>query len=265
METKDLKHEVEQLGPIELEDLDMQILKVGGCVRDEIMGTPTKDVDFVVLVDLERFTTVEEGFNHMYSELQMAGFKIFVETPEHATIRAQFPPHMRDAFGGVRDADFVLARRDGPYTDGRRPDWVKLGTLEDDLARRDFTMNAIAQDSNGNLIDPYHGQVDISVKVLEFVGAPMDRITEDALRVIRGLRFMITKDLVASPSAWSAMLSDESAKALALIAEERRESELRKMIEHDPIEAISLLDSLPRGLREAIFAGRVRLTTTLKK
>lgn len=248
-------------------NMDMNILKVGGCVRDQLLGLHTKDIDFVVTIDADRFSDFDIAFAHMADQLHTRGFRLFELKPEHGTIRAQFPPNLQDAFDGVRDADFVLSRKDGPYSDGRRPDWVEPGTLLDDLGRRDFTVNAIAQDFEGNLIDPFDGQKDLASGTLRFVGNAMERITQDPLRVIRALRFEITKPtLKMAGETWIA-ITDPAVPDLmmASVAEERRIDELSKMFDFDTPASLKLLNELPDELQSAIFSGRVRLTGTLKQ
>src|SRR6478735_3634586 len=122
---------------------DIQMYLVGGAVRDGLIGKPTKDYDYTVVVDSKFGFSADDAYVFMLDELQARGFKIFLDTPEYFTVRAQFPKG--DERRARQTADFVLARKDGPYSDGRRPDWVKVGTLEDDIFRRDFTVNALAE------------------------------------------------------------------------------------------------------------------------
>ncbi len=102
----------------------VKIYLVGGSIRDQLLGLKSKDLDYAV----------EAGsYEEMRDYIKENG-KIFLETPEYLTIRA----HLKNG----EPADFVLCRKDGEYSDGRRPDKVTPGTLYDDLARRDFTVNA---------------------------------------------------------------------------------------------------------------------------
>lgn len=153
----------------------MKLYKVGGCVRDEILGIKSKDVDYSVEA---------ESFEAMRTDLLARGMKIYPTPEEYMTVRGKL--------NGV-DADFVLCRKDGFYSDGRRPDTVEMGTIMDDLARRDFTMNAIAIDEDTKeILDPFNGRKDIADKIIRCVGST-DRLKEDSLRMIRALRFSITK------------------------------------------------------------------------
>ena len=229
--------------------------EVGGAVRDEIMGIPSNDIDH---------TVVAPSYEAMKQHLVDQGFKIFQENPEHLTIRAR-PPEGHPLLERTSSADYVLARKDSPTGDGRRPDFVEPGTLHEDLARRDFTVNAIAKDSKGNLIDPHGGQADIANRTLRFVGDPMTRVKEDGLRVLRGFRFMVTKGLTAEPETWKALTSPDAAKMLGKVSKERVANELTKMFDHDTQGSLKLLASLPDETLKAIFPTGVRLTPTMKK
>jgi tRNA nucleotidyltransferase/poly(A) polymerase len=239
----------------------IDILEVGGFVRDELLGIRSKDRDCTVVISGAGPITVEQGFTILRDHLVSEGFTIFVETPEHATIRAH-PPER-----GALPADFVLARREGPYSDGRRPDWVEIGTLADDLDRRDFTVNALARRvDTGEIIDRHDGITDLHNRVLRFVGDPAQRIREDALRVVRALRFVVTKGFTLDPASWEAINDDTVPELLAGISEERRDAELRTAFDHAAtLDVVRLITSINPAVADALFAGRVRLTSTLKK
>jgi tRNA nucleotidyltransferase/poly(A) polymerase len=212
----------------------------------------------------------------MTKTLKNMGFEIFVETPEHLTIRAQFPKDSSGRFerppfniysmapGGLT-ADFVLARKEGDYSDGRRPDSVEVGSLEDDLARRDFRMNAIAKDPEGNLIDPHNGVQDINERVIRAVGNAQDRLREDALRAVRALRFSVTLGFRIDHELMFAM---ENAFVLDAIrdniSDERIREELNKMLAVDTLGTLSALGRY-KDLTTAMFSGRVSLEATMKK
>lgn len=240
----------------------MKMYEVGGCVRDELLGVPSKDIDFtVVLEQSELDGRIDPAYKIMNHELEKRGFKIFLRTPEFLTTRAQFPKNSEHK--GLT-ADFVLARKEGTYSDGRRPDKVEVGTLEDDLARRDFTVNAIAKDDKDCLIDPYNGVSDIERGVIRCVGSPMTRFREDALRAVRALRFSVTKGFTIFPTVEIAM---ENGAILDMvrtkISDERIEQELKKMFAHDTMASLRALHKYPL-LADAMFAGKVNLAPTLK-
>lgn len=223
---------------------DIQMYLVGGAVRDHYLGVKTKDMDYTVTVNPELGLTVDEAYAFMRDYLDETGFKIFLETPQYQTIRAQFPvddslPY--DSRKGLT-ADFVLARKEGPYSDGRRPDWVTVGTLEDDLARRDFTVNSLAFDSDMNLIDPHGGLEDLKEKRLRAVGDPVARLEEDALRAFRAIRFAITKGFWIDPDLHYAMKTLKVLDALEdNISADRIKDELHRCFVHDSVGTLIFL------------------------
>lgn len=245
----------------------MQMFEVGGCVRDEILGTPSKDIDFTVVLSPFEMGPCGGGvrndpFATMRKNLETLGFEIFVETPEFFTIRARFPKGNAKYKGMT--ADFVLARKEGEYSDGRRPDRVKVGTLEDDLARRDFTMNAIAKDHTGYLIDPFGGVQDIRLGIIRCVGDPHDRIIkEDALRGLRAVRFSVTKQFFIHDNVIEVLDSDEFRLRLRTISTERIQGELDKAFRADTAKTLKALTNL--RLVDTIFGrDRLHLVTTTK-
>jgi tRNA nucleotidyltransferase (CCA-adding enzyme) len=236
----------------------MKLYEVGGCVRDELLGLPSKDIDYSVEA---------ESMDAMRDDLIAMGFEIFTENAEFFVIRARFPKDS-GTFAGRNisglAADFVLARRDGKYTDGRRPDYVEAGTLLDDLARRDFTVNAIAKDRHGTLIDPFGGQEDLKLKLLRTVGAPEDRFGEDALRALRAIRFSITKGFWLHSDLFDALRSEWLPALVANVAAERRREELAKAFKHDTLATLDLLHLMTSDFREAVFSDGLRLKPSLE-
>lgn len=241
-----------------------QFFEVGGCVRDSLLGLQSKDVDFSVVAPEGVFATAEHAFVAMEAQLAGEGFQIFESRREFLTIRAKVPKgHALEARTNV--ADFVLARKDGPYSDGRRPDWVAPGSLEDDLARRDFTSGAICRSIDGEIIDPFGGVSDVKNKVLRFVGDPKQRIKEDGIRVLRGLRFQITKGLIPETETDAALRSDLATDMLAVVSKERVREELNKMFMESTFDSLRLLQTLPDKMIKTIFSCGLRLESTLKK
>lgn len=170
--------------------MNFKTFLVGGAVRDELLNLPCKDLDYVVLCP---------SFDAMRDALLADGCKIFVEKPEFLTIRAKHP-----VLGCV---DFACARKDGNYTDGRRPDSTAIAeTLEQDLARRDFTCNAIAKDvDSGAITDPFGGVKAIDERILRAVGSARARFDEDRLRAFRAVRFACTKNFRIDGEIWEAI------------------------------------------------------------
>jgi tRNA nucleotidyltransferase (CCA-adding enzyme) len=238
-----------------------QFYEVGGCVRDSLLGLSSKDVDFSVVAP-DGFNTADSAFLAMEAQLTEQGFQIFESRREFLTIRARVPKgHELGARTAV--ADFVLARRDGPYSDGRRPDWVAPGTLADDLARRDFSVNALARGVDGTLIDLFGGVEDLGASLLRFVGDPTKRIAEDGLRVMRGLRFHVTKGFDVEAETWKALISEFAAEKLSKVSVERVREELNKMFRANTLHSLRLLGELPQHTQEAIFRDGLRLDATM--
>jgi tRNA nucleotidyltransferase (CCA-adding enzyme) len=246
----------------------MKMYEVGGCIRDEIIGVPSKDIDFsVVLDEAEHFNPhsweVYDPFKVMVDKLKAEGFKIHVEHPDFFTVIAQFP---RDHPKYPRvNADFVLARKESNY-DGRKPGTVEVGTLADDLARRDFTMNAIARDMHGNFIDPYFGRAAIANRRIEAVGDAQARMDDDALRAIRAMRFSITKNFHIMDDVRKAMESHSVIQKITdgTVSAERIAKEVEKMVRYDTIASIITFSAFPI-LTAAMFSGSVSLDASMKQ
>lgn len=211
---------------------------VGGAVRDTILGKTPSDRDY---------TVEAPSFEAMHDWLVEQGHTIFLSTPEFGTIRSRL---------GKEAADHVLARKEGPYSDGRHPDWVVPGTLEDDLRRRDFTCNALAMDESGEIIDLFGGIADIQRGILRAVGAPMDRLKEDPLRVYRALRFSVTMPLTIENELSYAMRLLSVLGSMESVSTDRIRVELGKMFAFDPIASMNLLvNTYPDYLKLAVERG----------
>jgi tRNA nucleotidyltransferase/poly(A) polymerase len=229
-----------------------KIFKVGGCVRDGLLGVKTKDIDFTfVLDDLNK--TVEEGFKEMEQWMINQGFTIFLLVPEMFTIRAKFPIDHKFA---KLDADFVMARKEVGYVEGTRRPVLELGTLEDDLVRRDFTVNAMAEDEDGNLIDLFNGVDHLKFKMLI---TPLDTnvtMNDDPLRLIRALRFSITKDFRISDDIWNELNNFDYDEKMGVVSIERIREELLKCFKHDTLKTLTKLNEF-KYLRDYIFKNNI--------
>ena len=244
-----------------------QFAEVGGAVRDKFLGLDSKDVDFVAIpVNPNMFVNADFAFTHLVNHLKLEGFKVFLETPEFFTVRAQVPDgHPLKQRTNV--ADFVLARKDGPSSDGRHPDFVLPGTLFDDLQRRDFTVNAMAI-LDGELVDPFNGFADLQDALIRFVGNPTERIAEDGLRVMRALRFVVTKPgFILERETFQAINSNFASEMLMKVSVERIREELEKMFLADTVGTMKILRDVfsLNSLEKAIFRDGLRLMPTLKK
>ena len=242
-----------------------KIFEVGGCVRDELLGVHTNDIDFTFVVD-DVTESVDEGCVQMLTHLKVEGFKIFLETKDCFTVRAKFPKGHKNE-GLV--ADFVMARKEVGVIDGTRKPILELGTLEDDLTRRDFTLNAMAKDLNGNIIDLFDGQTHLSQKVLITPLEPIKTFMDDPLRMIRALRFSITKGFDIHPTVWNAIFTPGLIVKLSeVVSQERIQGEVMKMMKHDTVGALRLfaeIDKIEPRLLEIIFKGDMWLLPTTKK
>jgi tRNA nucleotidyltransferase (CCA-adding enzyme) len=228
--------------------MEYPFYKVGGCVRDEFLGITSKDIDYAVEAP---------SFNDMRAAILTRGGKIFLETPEHFTIRANVP--------NLGACDYVLCRKEGPYSDGRRPDWVTVGTLADDLARRDFRMNAIAIAEDGTVIDPHGGRGDIQIKLIRCVGDPLERFKEDKLRVFRAIRFAVEKKFdIDAQTAWAMKkVIRIGNEAFDGVSTPRIVVELGKACRADSIQTFAWIHDF--GLHHIIRAREIRFEPTIKK
>ena len=191
-----------------LENAGFAAYAVGGCVRDMVLGLEPQDYDLCTAAPPEQTQMVFQD-----RKLVLAGVK-------HGTV------------GVITDSGVVeitTFRTEGGYADSRHPDWVRfVPHVEDDLARRDFTVNAMAYSPKRGLIDPFDGQEDLQNKILRAVGDPQQRFREDALRILRGVRFASRFGLIPDPATEEAMFS--LAPLMDHLARERVFSELCKLL-----------------------------------
>jgi tRNA nucleotidyltransferase/poly(A) polymerase len=229
-----------------------QIFKVGGCVRDRLLGVDSKDIDFTFVLDnLDR--TVEEGFQIMTDWLTHKEFTIFLSTPEMFTIRAKFPTDHQ--YSGLV-ADFVMARKEVGYIEGTRRPILVLGTLEDDLLRRDFTINAMAEDEDGNIIDLFGGQENLRNKTLRTPQSVQKSFDDDPLRILRAIRFAITKDMNIGMGMWNVIKSYDYNEKMGVVSTERIREELFKCFKYDTIQTLWYLNQF-KILSDYIFENNI--------
>lgn len=209
---------------------EVRFYQVGGSVRDSFLGLKSKDIDYAVEA---------ASFNEMREAILGRGGTIFLETPQYLTIRARVPE--------LGACDFVLCRKDGAYNDGRHPENVEVGTILDDLARRDFTINAIARAEDGEIIDPYDGSTDLLVyQLLRCVGSPKKRFGEDGLRILRAIRFSVTKQLIVDDQIWKYLIDEEGCiHAIQGVSLERIREELNKCFSFNTNETLEFFDNFP--------------------
>ena len=181
---------------------------VGGCVRDSLLGLTPHDWDLCT------------------SALPQQGMELFGEEKciptglQHGTVTVK-------QGGGLYE--ITTFRTEGTYTDGRHPDEVHfVPDVREDLARRDFTINAMAYNAKEGLVDPFGGQDDLQSGILRAVGVPHQRFTEDALRILRLYRFAARFGFAIDPP--TAQAAQELCAHLDCVSVERIEEELAKLL-----------------------------------
>ena len=181
---------------------------VGGCVRDSLLGLIPHDWDLCT------------------SALPQQGMELFGEEKciptglQHGTVTVK-------QGGGLYE--ITTFRTEGTYTDGRHPDEVHfVPDVREDLARRDFTINAMAYNAKEGLVDPFGGQADLQSGILRAVGVPHQRFTEDALRILRLYRFAARFGFAIDPP--TAQAAQELCAHLDCVSVERIEEELAKLL-----------------------------------
>ncbi|MDO8529294.1 MAG: HDIG domain-containing protein [bacterium] len=214
-----------------LEENNFEAYIVGGCVRDLLMNREPKDWDITTNAKPEEIMKI---FPDSFYKNKF--FTVGVKTNEEK----------------IPVIEVTTFRIEQKYSDKRHPDEIKFAkTLEEDLSRRDFTINAIAMklannkrikanESNYEIIDLYDGRKDIKNKIIRAVGNPTDRFSEDALRMMRAVRFASELDFIIEEKTFEAI--KKNAKNLDYISQERIKDELNKIILSDkPAEGIDML------------------------
>ena len=201
---------------------------VGGCVRDTIMGSVPGDWDVTTSAKPEE---IKACFQNTYD----TGIK-------HGTVTVRMENE---------NFEVTTYRIEGTYSDMRHPDEVTFTTdLAEDLLRRDFTINAIAYHPNEGFVDPFLGMKDIDAKTIRGVGVADERFKEDALRMLRAVRFGAQLGFDIEDSTWKAL--NDNAPLIKNISVERIREELQKLIMSDRPEKVRLL--FDSGLMKEIGA-----------
>ena len=192
-----------------LESAGFEAWVVGGCVRDSLLGKVPFDWDVTTSARPEETAACLEG-----ERLLQTG-------AAHGTV-ALIPQE-------GRPIEITTFRADGTYTDSRHPDSVTFSRrLEDDLSRRDFTINAMAYHPGRGLVDLFGGRRDLEAALLRCVGDPARRFSEDALRILRCLRFASQLEFSIEPATGTALA--EARGLLSVISQERVREELTKLL-----------------------------------
>lgn len=198
---------------------------VGGCVRDALRGMPPHDWDVAVTTPPDQTRSICEA----------AGWRVIPTGIRHGTVTVRVP----NDDGTCLPVECTTCRTDGGYTDGRHPDEVIFtGRIEDDLSRRDFTVNALAMtavpDEEGHagdlfdVIDLFQGIEDLDRRIIRCVGDPHARLTEDALRILRAVRFAVQLGFDIHPA--TALAMKDCAAGLTQVSRERVRDEWEKIL-----------------------------------
>ena len=199
-----------------LHELGYEACVVGGCVRDSLIGVVPEDWDITTSAAPWQISaafprTIDTGIRHGTVTVRMDNQSFEVTT----------------------------YRVDGAYADHRHPDEVRFtSSLEEDLKRRDFTINAMAYNDKDGLIDLFHGREDLEKGIVRCVGTPQERFTEDALRIFRAVRFCAKLGFELDPDTKRA--AAQLAPTLKLVSAERIRQELEKLITSPHPEMIRL-------------------------
>ncbi len=183
---------------------------VGGSVRDQIIGRIVHDYDITT-------SALPNQIKAVFKKYKVMSFG-----EKHGTISLYIKKQMYE---------ITTFRTEGKYTDGRRPDEVFfVNDLRSDLARRDFTINAMAADINGMIIDPFNGKKDIQNKLIRAVRDPNERFTEDSLRILRAFRFALRYEFEIEKNTSNAIISQNYLIDEHEISAERIATEMKEII-----------------------------------
>ncbi len=274
---------------LKLTEAGFEAYLVGGCVRDMVIGREPNDWDVATNAKPEETLKIfpdslyENEFGTVLVKIRNGD----VKTGSSGANRSLHPktgstgPRLRkDDRGDGKDAktdgcedgrgeesifgtvEVTTYRIEGKYSDQRHPDEVTFAkTIEEDLSRRDFTINAMAMDLAGTVVDPFGGKADLAAKIVRTVGEPDDRFAEDALRIMRAVRFAVQLDFAIEPETKKSITAH--AGTLANIAQERIRDELVKIIMAPNaaqgivmLEEFGLLKYVMPELREGIDVGQ---------
>jgi poly(A) polymerase/tRNA nucleotidyltransferase (CCA-adding enzyme) len=216
---------------------------VGGCVRDLLLKREPQDWDITTNASPEE---IQRLFPEHFYENDFGTVTVKTGSENPTLAEVQITPY----------------RIEGSYTDKRHPGEIQFATkLEDDLSRRDFTINAIAMDIDGVVHDPYHGHKDITHKLIRAVGVPTERFNEDALRLMRAVRLATQLECSIEPKTQEAIATNAS-WLRAISAERIRDEFVKIMMADRAYEGIlllhdtGLLEHIAPELQEGIGVGQ---------
>ncbi len=219
-----------------LENAGFEAYLVGGCVRDMLLGNTPKDWDITTNADPEQIQALF-GENETFCNNDFGTVGVKNENTNDPTLEV---------------VEVTPYRSEGHYSDGRRPDHVRFGvSLEEDLKRRDFTVNAIAyRTSDEQIVDLFDGMGDIKKKRLKTVGNPDERFAEDALRMMRAIRLAAQLNFAIEADTMNSISKNH--QQLSRISIERIADEFLKLLaSNTPMQGIILMERL--GLLEYVL------------
>jgi tRNA nucleotidyltransferase (CCA-adding enzyme) len=210
-----------------LEGKGFEAYVVGGCIRDLLIGKKPKDWDVTTNATPE---DIQAAFENTFYTNEFGTVGVVFDAAKDPTLKV---------------IEVTPYRLEGKYSDARRPDSVVFSnSLTDDLKRRDFTINALAYNAtSGELVDLYKGHEDLKAGLIRAVGAPSERFSEDALRMLRAIRIAAELDFVIEEETKAAIA--ENASLLAKISKERiRDEFARILLSQKPMKALILAQGL---------------------
>ncbi len=209
------------------------IFVVGGSVRDALLNRDITDIDFATSLEPKTITEILNKENIKFIDIGI----------DHGTVTAI-----------INERKFEITTfRNDIFTDGRHAQVSFSNSLEEDVLRRDFTINAMYLDKGGNLIDPKDGKTDLENRVVRFIGNPDERIKEDYLRILRYFRFLALFGDI-SPDAEVIKTIKANLDKLSVVSKERQWNELKSILSlNAPNNAISAMSEI--GLLDVYFDG----------
>jgi tRNA nucleotidyltransferase (CCA-adding enzyme) len=235
--------------------------KVGGCIRDKLLGKKHNDTDFTVISP--------DGVDLIYvleKYLHERGFVTVIIIPECLTIKTKFVSVTELVFpfevmkGNIYD--FNITRKEIEYDFKSRVPKMSIGNLFDDLQRRDFTINSLAQDKNGKILDYFNGVNDINNKIIRTTIDPEISMQQDPLRILRAIRFSITLDLTIEDSL-SKIIEEFDYSHMNIIPLNKILKELKLSFNHDSFKTLKMLNKY-NNLQKYLFEKNVILVPKIK-
>lgn len=203
---------------------------VGGAVRDLLLGRVANDLDFATNARPEETLEIFKEFQTIPLGIEFGTVVVVMDNEEF---------------------EITTYRADGEYSDSRKPNEVFFAeTIEEDLSRRDFTINAMAMAADGEIVDPFLGQEDLRNGIIKAVGSADKRFAEDALRMLRAVRFAAQLDFKIEGSTFNAIIKNKD--SIKNISKDRIQAELNKiLVSSNPSKGLSLLQET--GLLEILL------------